>query len=442
MQKSPIIIIGNGISGVTAAREIRKRSDQRIVLISEEGPYMISRPALMYVYMGHMQAHQIEPYERSFWTKNRIELLHASVQSVDPRNQQIRLADGRDLQYDKLVLATGSRSKALGLPHETARGIVNLYHWQDLEQLESLTHPFGSSPKDYKVHQAVIIGGGLIGVELAEMLHTRGIQVAMIIRDTHFWGSQIDAMEAALIQRQLDAHHIRTIYSSAVQEIIITDDRVSAVRLSSEEIVDCQLVGITIGVEPNTTLASHAGIECDKGIRVDATLCTSDPHVYAIGDCAQLRHPSPHRKSIEAVWYTGKMMGETVARSIAAEPTNYDPGLWFNSAKFFHLEYQTYGHVAPLSNENERHFFWMNSKGDQAIKIAFHPASGQVLGINSWGIRIRQERAHTALSNHWSVDEVIQQLPSFFFDAEFTPSIHHSIIAEFVAHPDLNPNQL
>lgn len=437
MTKTPILIIGNGIAGISAAREIRKRSAQRIVVISEESPYMISRPALMYVYMGHMKAEHIEPYERHFWKKNNIELVHASVQGIQPDQQTVQLNDGTSMPYEQLILATGSQPRSLGLANEDARGVVRLYHWQDLQHIESLSHPFGAAPNQRKIRSAVITGGGLIGIELAEMLHTRDIEVTMVIRDTHFWGSVVDAHEGQWIQHQLDQHHIRAIYASSISSIIAPSGQVEGVQLQNGETLTCQMLGITIGVQPRIALAQQAGLACDRGILVDEHLRTSSPHIYAIGDCAQIRQPQPNRKSIEAVWYTGKMMGETVARTITEKNTPYQPGIWFNSAKFFHLEYQTYGQVDAQPSTEQQHVHWADNDKKRGIKCAFHPITRAFQGINTWGIRMRQDRVFEAILQKLSISEVVQALPTFDFDAEFT-GIDYAVIQTHL-HQSLTP---
>ena len=115
-----IVIIGNGISGITAARHIRKRSDERITVISGESEHFFSRTALMYVYMGHMRHGHIKPYEDHFWAKNRIELKYAWAKSIDSARRQLRLSDGSVIAYGALVIATGSRSNIFGWPGRTS----------------------------------------------------------------------------------------------------------------------------------------------------------------------------------------------------------------------------------------------------------------------------------------------------------------------------------
>ena len=110
-----IVIIGNGISGITAAREIRKHSADSITVISSETEHFFSRTALMYIYMGHMQYQHTKPYEDWFWAKNRIDLVHAHVSHLDTDTRQLTLSTGQAVSYDVLVLALGSTSNAIGL---------------------------------------------------------------------------------------------------------------------------------------------------------------------------------------------------------------------------------------------------------------------------------------------------------------------------------------
>jgi NADH oxidase (H2O2-forming) len=187
MQK--IVIIGNGISGVTAARHLRKLGKDSITIISEETQHFFSRTALMYVYMGHMKFEHTKPYEDGFWAKNRIDLVQDRVEQIDYESKSLSMKSGTPIQYDVLVLALGSKPNKFGWPGQDLDGVQGLYSFQDLELLEKNTHkPFAEGAAK-KVKRAVIVGGGLIGVELAEMLLTRGIEVTFLVREDRFWGN-------------------------------------------------------------------------------------------------------------------------------------------------------------------------------------------------------------------------------------------------------------
>jgi len=205
-----VVIIGNGISGITAARNIRKRSDHSITVISGETDHFFSRTALMYIYMGHMKYENTKPYEDWFWKKNKIALVRDFVEKVDTDSKQLRLKDGGYLQYDILVIASGSRSNKFGWPGQDLKGVQGLYSYQDLELMEENSR---------NTKHAVIVGGGLIGIEMAEMLLTRNINVSMLVRENEFWSNVLPRQEANMISRHVRSHHVDLRIETELKEI-------------------------------------------------------------------------------------------------------------------------------------------------------------------------------------------------------------------------------
>jgi len=405
------VIIGNGIAGITAARHIRKLSDNQITVISGETDHFFSRTALMYIYMGHMKFENTKPYEDWFWSKNKIDLMKEWVKSIDFDAKSIHFENGSSLKFDQLVLATGSQSNFFGWPGQNLNGVQGLYNYQDLELMEENTK---------NVKSAVILGGGLIGVEMAEMLHSRGIHVTYLIRESYFWGNVLPKEEGALINSLLAENGIDLRPQTELEEIL--DDgagNVKGIKTKSGEIIDCQFVGLTVGVHPNIDLAKDSKVEIDRGILVNEFLETNIPDVYALGDCAQLKNPPSHRRPIEAVWYVGRMMGETVAHSITGNKTKYKPGVWFNSAKFFDIEYQNYGTVLPTCPEDCGEFYWECADKKKCIKVIYETNSMKVLGVNLFGIRNRHEVWDKWLTQEKTLKYVIENLPKANFDPEF-----------------------
>ncbi|VXD16889.1 NAD(P)/FAD-dependent oxidoreductase [Marinoscillum sp. 108] len=406
-----IVILGNGIAGITAARHIRKRSDDRITVISGETDHFFSRTALMYIYMGHMKYEHTKPYEDWFWMKNRIDLKKGWVSSIDFVQKSLHFDSAESMTYDKLIIATGSVSNKFGWPGQDLKGVQGLYSKQDLDLMEENTKG---------IKHAVILGGGLIGVEMAEMLHSRHIPVTYLIREKHFWDNMLPQEEAMLIDHHLAEQGIDLRPETELDEIL--DDgqgQVKGVKTKSGEIIDCQFVGLTVGVSPNISLFKDAAIDTDRGILVDEFLQTNIPDVYAIGDCAQLKHPLPHRRAIEAVWYAGRMMGETIAQTITGTKTSYQPGVWFNSAKFFDIEFQNYGVVPPQCPADCTAFYWEASDKKKCIKVIFETDTKAVKGVNIFGIRNRHEVWDDWISKEKSIQFVMENLPKANFDPEF-----------------------
>lgn len=419
-----VVIIGNGISGVTLARHIRKLSDKRITIISSESEYFFSRTALMYVFMGHMPFENTHPYENGFWKKNRIELVKGLVEKVKPVSKELLLSDGSTIAYDKLVLATGSKPNKFGWPGQDLDGVMGMYHKQDLENLEKYA-------VDCK--RAVIVGGGLIGVEMAEMLRSRNIEVTFLVREKSFWNSVLPDGESQLINRHIKEHHVDLRLGTNLKEIVSDENgRVKSVIIQETgEEIPCQVVGLTAGVSPNIDFLKKSEIEFGRGVKVNRYLETSVKDIYAIGDCAEQREAIDQRRPIEAVWYTGRMMGETLAQTLCGNPTEYKPGHWFNSAKFFDIEYQTYGWVWSQPKENETRFYWEHADGKKCIHISFDKDTKEFIGINTFGIRMRHEFFDSVLNKKETVDYVMKHLKDANFDPELYKTYEDEIVAQF-----------
>lgn len=407
-----ILIIGNGIAGITAARHIRKGGDHQITVISAESDFFFSRTALMYVYMGHMRWNDIMPYETWFWKKNRIHLLNDLVTALDVEHKTVYTAGGKHIGYDTLILATGSSSNSLEIPGRDLDGVASLYSLQDLQYIES---------KSTNLRRAVIAGGGLIGVELAEMFYSRHIPVTFLVRESSYSNMVLPAEESGMVNREIRDHGIDLRLDSEIRELLGDETgRIKTVTTTGGEEIDCQLTCIAVGVHPNISWLSDSPIEINKGILVDEFLQTNIPGIYAIGDCAELRHPAPGRKAIEPLWYTGRLMGEALASTVCGTPVKYDGGIWFNAAKFFNIEYQVYGDIKPILPASEKTIYWQHPDGKKSVRINYTEQA--VIGFNLMGVRFRQAVCEKWIMAKNNIEEVLSNLELALFDQEFSPN--------------------
>ena len=377
-------------------------------MISGESDHHYSRPALMYVFMGHMTYRDTKPYEDWQWEEQRIDLVRDWVTGIDTAGRSLRLHRGGTLGYDKLLLATGSKSNRFGWPGEDLPGVQGLY---DLFDLRALNRNVANC------RRAVIVGGGLIGIELAEMLLTRGVEVTFLVREKTYWGNVLPAEESALINDLIREHHIDLRLSTELAAIHAgPDGRVGHVTTGDGERIDCQLVGLTAGVRPNLDLVRDTGIATGRGILVDRQLRTNAPDVYAAGDCAEIVVPGAERNLLQQVWYTGRMQGRHVAETMLGSAADYDPGIWFNSAKFFDVEYQTYGdvHRHVLGEES---LYWQHPTERIALRVVH--VGGRVIGFNCIGTRYRHEVCERWIAERATIDEVVPRLSEAAFDPEF-----------------------
>lgn len=423
-----IVIIGNGITGITCARNIRKKNaDATITVISEESKHFYSRTALMYIYMGHMKYENTKPYEDWFWSKNRINLIQATVKHLNTEHKSIQLDDSRILFYDKLVLATGSISNKFGFQGEDLTGVQALYNLQDLQKMEKNTSNISS---------AVIVGGGLIGIEMAEMLHSRNISVTMLIRENAYWANVLPQEEAQLIGNHLHKHGIKLKFNTELKEIQSIDQlSVHSIVTKQNETIICQFLGITTGVKPNINFLKNSSIEIEKGILVNEFLETNIPDIFAAGDCAQFRFAKTGEAPIEQLWYTGKMQGETLANTICGNKTIYDRGIWFNSAKFFDLEFQTYGKILPEITPEQESFYWAHENGKISFRANYNKSDRSIIGFNFIGIRFRQVIAEQWIHEQKEIEYVIENLKQGWFDPEFSDAHYEKIAKYFSVYP-------
>lgn len=401
-----VVIIGNGIAGVTAARYLRKLSDDHVTIISAETEHFYSRPALMYIFMGHMEYAHTKPYEDWFWKKNRIDLVFGKATHIDVERQLVHVANDV-IRYDELILATGAHHNMFGWPGEDLHGVQGLTNVHDVESLEKLA----ASAK-----RAVIVGGGLIGVEAAEMLRSRGIDVTFLVREELYWNNVLPTDEANLVGRHIVEHGVDLQLETELKEIL--DDgngNVAGVVTSRGEKIECSIVVISAGVSPRIDLAKESHIPCERGILVNDFFETQVPHIHAVGDCAQ----RPNRR-IDLLWYTGRAHGERVARNLCETKAPYVAEDFYNSAKFFDVEYQTYG-LVPRDVDNDNCFVWKGADGRRFLRIVHY--NGRVTGFNALGLRLRGEQCLKWINEEATLDSVMKNLMNANFDPEFFTTV-------------------
>ncbi len=426
-----IVIIWNGIAGITCARNFRKQSNDDIMVISSETEHFYSRTALMYIYMGHMKYEHTKPYEDWFWEKNRIQLVNDHVTSIDIKSKKLLLQKGGLINYDKLVIATGSVSNKPNFTGINLSGVQSFYGIPDVELMNENTKG---------IKHAVIVGGGLIGIEMTEMLLSRNIHVTFLVREGAYWNNILPQEEAELVSRHIKEHHVDLRTCTELKEIK-GDGKVTSVITNKGEEIACEFVGVTVGVSPNISIIKNTAIETGRGVMVNEFFETNIPDVYAIGDCVQHKNPPAGRKPVEQVWYTGRIHGETLAPTLCGKKTAYNPAPWFNSAKFFDIEYQTYGTVNARPAENENSFYWEHEEGKICFRAVYNKADETILGFNVLGMRLRHEVCDKWLQEKRIIDDVMSNLCQLNFDPEFFDKHEKNILSAYNNQTGKNINR-
>ena len=404
-----ILIIGNGITGVTAALRLReKQPDWNIAIVSGESTFHYSRPALMYIFMGHQTYAETKPFPDAMWAEQRIELVRDWVVKIDVAANHVQLKRGGSRPYDKLLIATGSKSNMFGWPGQDLDGVQGLYDLTDLARLYENVRTTKS---------AVIVGGGLIGIELAEMLHSAGVEVTFLVRESAYWNNVLPTEEAEMVGRLIRKEGMTLELGTSLAEIV--DDgngHCCAVKTDTGKSIECQFVGLTAGVSPRIDIVKDTPIETGRGILVDFSLRTNVENVFCAGDCAEIVTPAEERNLLQQVWYTGKYQARVAADVMAGESAEYTPGIWHNAAKFLDVEYQTYGRV-KMGDEGAQDLYWEAPDGEHSIRIVH--VAGVVIGFNLMGIRFRHEVCERWLREERTLSFVLEHLGEANFDPEF-----------------------
>ncbi len=415
------VIVGNGVAGMEAALALRARdADSRISIVSDEHDHFFSRPALMYVFAGQMRLEDTEPYDRRLYGRMRFDRVRGRVASVDAAGHALVFADGHRLGYDRLLLAVGSRGRPAPWPGAEGPGLHYFVTLRDLEALDRDAR---------KGLRAAVVGGGLIGVEVAEILHDRGLRVTFVVREPWYFPLALDRNEAAIVAEHLRGHGVDVRLGGVVDRVERGGDgRVSAVRLAGGEAVDADLVAATIGVSPNTAFLAGGplALAANGGIEADGALRTSAPDVWAAGDCANVTWPDGTRRP-ETLWYTAREQGRVAARSMLGDDVAYRRGALYNSAKFFDLEYTTAGHVPVGAGKDGRPAGPEPGLSTWFQRVPGRPESqrivvkdGRVVGFNMLGSRFDHELFLAWIEERRPLDWVLARLGEAQFDEELS----------------------
>lgn len=304
------VILGNGCAGVSAAQAIRERDKTgRILLISNEGP-AYQRPMLTKAMLSGLTADQMALHPAGWYEgQNIVQILERQVVAVAPQNKQVELDGGFKLPYTKLIFALGSECFIPPIPGHDKQGVVAIRRLSDVEKIQAM----GNSLK-----QAVVIGGGVLGLEAAWELRKAGIQVTVLELAPKLMGRQLDDAAAALLLDACAKSEVRVETGVQIQSIQ-GGETVTGVELSSGEVIPAQLVVVSAGVRANTAIAQSAGIEIDRAILVNERMETNLPGVYACGDCAQYQGVN------YALWPEAQEQGKTAGACAAGELAQYKP---------------------------------------------------------------------------------------------------------------------
>ncbi len=334
------VIIGNGAAGATAAQTIRQNdSAGEIVMLTAEPYPMYSRPGLAYVLINEVSPEQIMARTLDWYEEWGINLVLGEAVGLDVEQQMVRLADGRSLSYDRLLIATGARATPPPYPGAELDGVVYLDTLDGTKELVQKTR---------RARRAVVVGGGITALELTEGLTHRGIQTHYFLRRDRLWGRVFNDEEAALLEKKMKAHHVHIHYNTEAVEILgDRKGRVRGVRLADGRDFKCDLVGVAIGVKPLIDVVANTPIATDRAILVNERMQTNVPNVYAAGDCAQVYDRWTEKHMLDILWPSAVAEGNAAGLNMVGKTYQYEKGSPFNACLLFGLHITTMGQINP-----------------------------------------------------------------------------------------------
>lgn len=283
-EKMKLVLVGNGMAGVRTLEELLKIAPNAydITVFGAEPHANYNRILLSPVLAGEKSITDIMLNDVAWYESNGITLhLNKEIVKIDRIRRVVIAADGTEAEYDRLLLATGSNPFMLPVPGADLDGVISFRDIQDVDAMINASSKF---------KHAIVIGGGLLGLEAANGLNLRGMDVSVVHLNDWLMERQLDQPAAQLLQKSLEEKGLKFLLKKHTEQIVgSADGRVSAVRFKDGMVVAADLVVMAVGIRPNTRLAESAGIYCNRGIVVNDTMQTYDPRIYAVGECVSHR---------------------------------------------------------------------------------------------------------------------------------------------------------
>jgi NAD(P)H-nitrite reductase large subunit len=316
------VIIGTGAAGIAAVEAIRSvERGAEIIMLGDDPHGFYSRPGLAYFLTGELSDKTLFPKTREDYKRLGFIYRKARVTRILRDETSLQLDDNSLLTYDRLLIATGAAASPLTVPGANLQGVVKLDHLNDARHILKLAK---------RGRTAIVVGGGITALELAEGLRARGMHVHYLLRGDRYWSSVLDEHESRIIEARLQEEGITLHFHSELREIIGKSGQVNSVRLKNGQTLKCSLLAYAIGIQPRVELARDAGLATERGILVNEFMQTNDPGIYAAGDVAQVYDPISGHSILDSLWGVAREQGDAAGLNMAGQAQPYIKSMPFN----------------------------------------------------------------------------------------------------------------
>jgi NADPH-dependent 2,4-dienoyl-CoA reductase/sulfur reductase-like enzyme len=350
MSEIKYLIIGNGMAGITAAQEIRHADPAgRILMISDEGEPYYYRASLSEWVSGEISDEMLPGRTPEFYDQMRIMRMSAHVARVDPEANQVHLADGEPFDYDKLLIATGAQANVYPV-----EGLEETLVFRGLADAREIKERLGCCGR------ALIVGGGILGLELAGALHKMGLpHIAVVQRTPPLGKPLLDAPASEWLQQRMQADGLDLFINDTVVRV-----KEQTALLESGRTWDFDIFVQAVGVTP--VFPEVPGLAVGKGIRVDDRCHTNLPDIYAAGDCTETRVPGTDRWQTTRIWLDCALQGKTAGRNMAGKDTALPEQALFNASVIYTV---LYTYVGDPHGEEGESYVWQEGDGYRKIRV-------------------------------------------------------------------------
>ena len=390
------VVVGAGLAGAKAVEALRQQGfGGQLILIGDETERPYERPPLSKGYLtGSDERDSVFVHPMQWYEENQVDLrLWTTVASVDRSAHLVHLAKGEPVRYDRLLFATGSRPRPFPGLEPDIGGVHYLRRIGDSDRLKETIAAAGSM---------VVVGAGWIGLEITAAARAAGVAVT-VVESADLPLLRVLGPEVAQVFADLhSAHGVDLRFGASIDEIVVDDGRATGIRLADGTLISADAVVVGIGAIPNTELASAAGLDVDNGIRVDATLTSSDPDIFAAGDVANAEHPLLGKRIRVEHWANATKQPAVAAASMLGRSAGYDELPYFFTDQY-DLGMEYLGYVDPDGYDE------VVFRGDVQARefIAFWVSAGRVLAgmnVNVWDVQDDIKKLVTAGYQGRSVD--------------------------------------
>lgn len=387
MEMTKYLIIGNGIAGLAAAREIRTNDkDGSIVMVSNEPTLTYYRVKLTeYISKDFIDEDLLVNKENWYEEKNIKVMLRKFVEYIDTTNNKIKLDDGQEIEYEKLLIATGSRSFIPPINGKYKEGVFALRTLKDLHYIRE----YMRSSKDVSV-----IGGGLLGLEAAWSLKQLGKEVSIIEFAPYLLPRQLDKEIANKLEEKLSKIGFKVFLASQAEEIL-GEGKATGIKLNGERNIKADAILVSSGIRPNLDLVRNTTIEYDKGIKVDKRLKTNIDNVYAAGDVVEIDG------MVLGLWTAGNEQGKVAGANMAGKELEYNHPKIFTTLQIGSIELFSAGVI----NDFDKVYEYKEDEKDIHHKI--FTKDGKIVGVILFGELKEVNTLRNAVISNMAIDEYI-----------------------------------